>query len=61
MIPRNYRVEEALVAAVKDNDYCVMQRLLDVLKDPYDYSNMNEYYSTLPKSTSCAYKTYCGT
>ncbi|AIY79767.1 YdiU family protein [Clostridium botulinum] len=61
VIPRNYRVEEALVAAVKDNDYCVMQRLLDVLKNPYDYSNMNEYYSTLPKSTSCAYKTYCGT
>ncbi|NFG59397.1 YdiU family protein [Clostridium botulinum] len=61
VIPRNYRVEEALVAAVKDNDYCVMQRLVDVLKNPYDYSNMNEYYSTLPKSTSCAYKTYCGT
>ncbi|MDR5587172.1 protein adenylyltransferase SelO [Clostridium aquiflavi] len=61
VIPRNNRVEEALDAAVKYNDYGVMQRLVDVLKNPYDYSNINEYYSTLPKSTSCAYKTYCGT
>ncbi|WP_315080944.1 protein adenylyltransferase SelO family protein [uncultured Clostridium sp.] len=61
VIPRNHRVEEALDAAVKDNDYGVMQHLLDVLKNPYDYSNINEYYSTLPKPTSCPYKTYCGT
>lgn len=61
IIPRNNRVEEALVAAIKDSDYSVMQSLLDVLKNPYDYSSINEYYSIVPKSTSCTYKTYCGT
>ncbi|WP_346929063.1 protein adenylyltransferase SelO [Clostridium sp.] len=61
VIPRNHRVEEALEAAVKNNDYSVMQSLLDALENPYDYSNINEYYSELPKTTSCPYKTYCGT
>lgn len=61
VIPRNHRVEEALEAAVKNNDYSVMQNLLDALKNPYDYSNINEYYTMLPKSTSCPYRTYCGT
>lgn len=61
VIPRNHRVEEALSAAVNDNNYGIMQKLLDILKDPYDYSNINEEYSKLPKATSCPYKTYCGT
>lgn len=61
VIPRNHRVEEALEAAVKRNDYSVMQNLLDVLKTPYDYSNINEEYLKLPEKNSCRYKTYCGT
>jgi len=61
VIPRNHRVEEALETAVKNNDYSVMQSLLDALKNPYNYSNINEYYSELPRTTSCPYKTYCGT
>ena len=35
--------------------------VLDVIKNPYDYSNINEEYSKTPKPTGCAYKTYCGT
>lgn len=61
VIPRNHRVEEALDAAVKYNDYTVMEKLLEAINSPYDYSNINEYYSELPKPTSCAYRTYCGT
>lgn len=61
IIPRNYKVEEALHAAVTNNDYSIMKELLDVIKNPYDYSNINEEYSKPPKPTSCAYKTYCGT
>lgn len=61
VIPRNHRVEEALDAAVNNNDYTVMNKLLDVIIKPYDYSNVSEYYSELPKPTSCPYKTYCGT
>ena len=61
VIPRNHRVEEALSAAINHNDYGVMQKLLNVLKDPYDYTNINMEYSILQESTKCPYKTFCGT
>ena len=61
VIPRNHKVEEALYDAVNNNDYTLMKQLLDVIKNPYDYSNINEEYSKTPKPTGCAYKTYCGT
>ena len=61
VIPRNYRVEEALDEAVTNNNYILIEKLLNVIKNPYDYSNINEEYSKIPKPTSCAYKTYCGT
>lgn len=61
VIPRNYRVEEALDEAVTTNNYTLIEKLLNVIKNPYDYSNINEEYSKTPKPTSCAYKTYCGT
>ena len=61
VIPRNHRVEEALEAAVKNNDYTVMSKLLDVITKPYDYSVKNDYYVTVPKTSCGTYKTYCGT
>lgn len=61
VIPRNHRVEEALEAATENNDYTVMKALLEAITRPYDYSKVNEYYSELPKPSSCKYKTYCGT
>lgn len=61
VIPRNHRVEEALSAAVNNNNYTVMNKLLEAINSPYDYSNVSKYYSELPKPTNCPYKTYCGT
>ena len=61
VIPRNHRVEEALEAAVKKSDYSVMDKLLDVLKTPYDYTDDKEQYAELPKESKIPYKTYCGT
>ena len=61
LIPRNHRVEEALEAAVNRNDYSVMNHLLHALKNPFDYDNINEYYTELPPKSSCGYKTFCGT
>lgn len=61
VIPRNHRVEEALEAAVKNNDYTVMRKLLDAITKPYDYSVKNDYYVTVPKTSCGTYKTYCGT
>ncbi|WP_338597619.1 protein adenylyltransferase SelO [Clostridium baratii] len=60
VIPRNHRVEEALEAAEK-GDYSVMDKLLDVLINPFEYSKEQEEYAKLPKPSSCKYKTYCGT
>jgi uncharacterized protein YdiU (UPF0061 family) len=61
IIPRNHRVEEALEAAQKQEDYSVMERLLHVLSNPYAYSEEQADYTTLPGKSTCAYRTFCGT
>lgn len=61
LIPRNHRVEAVLEAAVKEGDYSVMERLLDVLSSPYAYSPEQADYSTLPAPPTHPYRTFCGT
>ena len=61
VIPRNHRVEEALDAAVKNGDYSVMEKLLDILSDPYSYTTEQEEYCTLPAPSGKPYQTFCGT
>lgn len=61
IIPRNHRVEDALEAAVKQGDYSVMERLLEVLSKPYAHSPEQEEYTTLPNNSSVPYQTFCGT
>ncbi|OKL38047.1 protein adenylyltransferase SelO [Domibacillus mangrovi] len=61
VIPRNHRVEAALEAAVKQGDYSVMERLLDVLSSPYAHSPEQADYSMLPAQSTRPYRTFCGT
>ena len=61
VIPRNHIVEKGIKAAVNNNDYSVINNFLEVLKNPYDYSNIDEEYSKIPEASACPYKTYCGT
>ncbi|MFD1020944.1 protein adenylyltransferase SelO [Thalassobacillus hwangdonensis] len=61
VIPRNHRVEEALKAAVEQDDLRPMRNLLDVLADPYAYGAEQEAYTTPPAPTTIPYRTYCGT
>ncbi|CAM3378814.1 YdiU family protein [Aeromicrobium ponti] len=61
LIPRNHKVEEALEAAVKQGDYNVMKKLLDVLSNPYAYSPEQDEYCQLPEPSARPYRTYCGT
>jgi uncharacterized protein YdiU (UPF0061 family) len=61
VIPRNHRVEEALEAAVKQEDYSVMERLLNVLSSPYAHSPEKNDYYTLPALSDRPYRTFCGT
>lgn len=61
LIPRNHRVEEALEAAVEEEDYGVMESLLDVLSNPYAHSPAQIDYAALPAPSECPYRTFCGT
>ncbi|MBC8079517.1 MAG: YdiU family protein [Gorillibacterium sp.] len=61
LIPRNHRVEEALKAAEKQGDFSVMERLLQVLANPYAYTPEQADYATLPEASARPFQTYCGT
>jgi uncharacterized protein YdiU (UPF0061 family) len=61
VIPRNHRVEEALEAAAKHEDYSVMEKLLNVLSSPYKYCPNHAEYSKLPAVSKRPYRTFCGT
>ena len=61
IIPRNHRVEDALEAAVKEGDYQVMERLLNVLSSPYAYLPEQAEYAALPDTPDPSYRTFCGT
>ena len=58
VIPRNHKVEEALTAANKGN-LEILNKLLIVLKKPYDIQKSIKDYQ-LP-STDKDYQTFCGT
>ena len=60
VIPRNHRVEEALKAA-DNGDLTVMEKLLSVLSNPYEYREDIDEYRELPQPTDLPYRTYCGT
>lgn len=59
VIPRNHKVEEALKAASEDN-LDIMNKLLIILKKPYDYQNDIIHYQS-PSPLSEKYQTFCGT
>lgn len=61
VIARNHRVEEALEAAVERKDYSVMERLLQVLQNPYAYSPAQVEYAVPSEPSEQPYRTYCGT
>ena len=58
VIPRNHKVEEALLGA-NENNLDDLNNLLSVLENPYDnLQNINEFQSP---SSDINYQTYCGT
>lgn len=60
VIPRNHLVEEALAAAVA-GDLSVMNRLLQVLANPFEETQANEPYRKGPEPGGAPYRTFCGT
>ncbi|MDB9936753.1 YdiU family protein [Candidatus Pelagibacter sp.] len=60
IIPRNHKVEEALTAA-NNGDLEVMNKLLTILKKPYENQNsITDFQSPAPSSNK-EYQTFCGT
>ena len=61
VIPRNDKVEEALIYASKNNNFSKIYELLKVLQNPYDYSTEFGSYQSVPDLDNEKYKTFCGT
>jgi uncharacterized protein YdiU (UPF0061 family) len=61
VIPRNYRVEEALQTAAHENDLSLLNELLTALSDPYVFKKEWSKYQSPPEDGDKGYKTYCGT
>ena len=59
IIPRNHKVEEALVAAEK-NDLKLINKLIEILKDPYSHEKDILDYQIGSESDE-KYQTFCGT
>jgi uncharacterized protein YdiU (UPF0061 family) len=60
VIPRNDRVEEALTAAVEQEDTGPLERLLAVLKQPFADCT-DRFYTAPPEPGLARYQTFCGT
>ena len=61
-IPRNHLVEEALAAAVDHGDLAPFQRLLEVVRVPYQVNAEWEKYAAPATSEfNSTYRTFCGT
>jgi len=59
-IPRNHKVEEALIAA-EEGDMKPFNKLLSVLQSPYQAREGLEEYAVAAPSKFAKYVTYCGT
>ncbi|HEX4340751.1 MAG TPA: YdiU family protein [Polyangiaceae bacterium] len=60
-IPRNHRVEEAIEAAVRRDDFAPFEKLVDVLGRPYEDQPENAYLAEPPGPEQRVYRTFCGT
>ena len=60
-IPRNHKVEEALAAAVYQEDMMPFSALLGVLSHPFEEVTGSEAYAKPAPITNNPYRTFCGT
>ena len=60
-IPRNHRVEEAIVAATSRGDLAPMERLLQVVSRPYDDHPQLADFARPPEPHEVVRATFCGT
>jgi uncharacterized protein YdiU (UPF0061 family) len=60
-IPRNHRVEQALDAAIDDDDFAPFAELMTVLSRPYEDQPAYTEYANPPEDNERVFRTFCGT
>jgi len=60
-IPRNHRIEQAIQAAIEDDDFSLFEALLTVLNKPYDEQPEFSAYREPPQPFERVLQTFCGT
>jgi len=60
-IPRNHLIEEAIEAAVNDNNFKPFHTLMDVLSHPFEEVSGFEHYALPPRPDQVVRQTFCGT
>jgi uncharacterized protein YdiU (UPF0061 family) len=60
-IPRNHRIEQAIQAAVEDDDFSLFEALLKVLAKPYEDQPAFAPYAEPPLPAERVLQTFCGT
>ena len=60
IVPYNYLVQEALVAA-ENGDMNPFFKLLSALEKPFEFSPSNEIFLNSPLDPNTYYQTFCGT
>jgi uncharacterized protein YdiU (UPF0061 family) len=60
-IPRNHRIEQAIQAAVEDDDFSLFEALLKVLAAPYEDQPAFAPYAEPPLPAERVLQTFCGT
>jgi uncharacterized protein YdiU (UPF0061 family) len=60
-IPRNHQVEDALDAAVNNQDFDPFNKLLRVLENPFSEKQGYSSYAAPPEPQERMYQTFCGT
>ena len=60
-IPRNHRVEAAIVAAQQKSDFRPFEELLTVLAQPFDDQPQYAHYANPPAPEEVVHQTFCGT
>lgn len=60
-IPRNHLVEEAISAAVNEEDFSPFEKLLDVLSTPFEDRPGYDRYAEPPQPDQVVHQTFCGT
>ena len=60
VIPRNYRVDEIIKTAVNTNDFTEVLKIVEILRNPFDYLGIEDKY-LLDFKDNNDFVTYCGT